>query len=452
MDDVYVLDKQNSSGPLWGGNRANCALGGAARTLMAINKAIPIVHSAPGCSGQIMSGSFRPAARDSGGGVCNLTLIPTTGTLEREVVFGGEKRLREQIQSTVELLDGEIYMVFTGCTAGLIGDDNMSVINGFRAKGIPIGLTECSGFLGSSYLGYNLVVSAIIDQFLEQSPSTEKGFVNLLGIIPGQNITWRGDLAEIKRMLERIGLKVNTLLGEAAGGFAAWKNAPKAELNIVFSGWVGIEPAQRFEKKLGVPYYVYPGIPMGLGDSSDFLRQVGERLGIDKNLVEKVIAEEENICLSYLQKVPEMIHWQHMQYHPFILLADSARALGLNRFMVNELSFRPVLVVITDNPPSAMKKDIEEKLIKGVEYGAPPKVVFEESTHLIEKYVLETPARIILGTSADRALAIRKQCYFLSVSFPAINRAILGRGYAGYNGGVEFCEDFFSAVYNQGGQ
>lgn len=41
----------------------------------------------------------------------------------------------------------------------------------------------------------------------------KKGLVNVWSLLPYQNTFWRGDLTEIKRVLEGAGLKANILFG-----------------------------------------------------------------------------------------------------------------------------------------------------------------------------------------------------------------------------------------------
>ena len=77
--------------------RFSCALGGALSTITAINNHVPIIHAGPGCGVQLFYGqSFISGFRGYGwiGGVS----VPSTNTYEKEVVFGGEPRLKEQIK------------------------------------------------------------------------------------------------------------------------------------------------------------------------------------------------------------------------------------------------------------------------------------------------------------------------------------------------------------------
>lgn len=48
---------------------------------------------------------------------------PCTNFTEKEVVFGGVDRLRQIIRNTYKVLDTDLQVVLTGCTAGIVGDD-----------------------------------------------------------------------------------------------------------------------------------------------------------------------------------------------------------------------------------------------------------------------------------------------------------------------------------------
>ncbi len=129
--------------------RATCALGGALSLIHSIERAVPIIHAGPGCGsvlnfGQNTSSGFQYIGYASG------SATPSTNTLEKHVVFGGEDRLREQIKSTLELVDADLYFVVSGCTAGLIGDDIRSVVSEFSGNGKAVIFAETPGFKGNT--------------------------------------------------------------------------------------------------------------------------------------------------------------------------------------------------------------------------------------------------------------------------------------------------------------
>ncbi|MDR3239562.1 MAG: hypothetical protein LBT44_05695, partial [Clostridiales bacterium] len=110
--------------------RFTCALGGALCALRALPRVIPIIHASAGCGYNLLN-AHNSGAGYLGGGYCGGTAWSSSNVVEREVVFGGEDRLREQIQSTLEIIDGDLYVVVTGCMVEMIGDDIRAAVSGF---------------------------------------------------------------------------------------------------------------------------------------------------------------------------------------------------------------------------------------------------------------------------------------------------------------------------------
>lgn len=104
--------------------RFTCAIG-ALQTVVAIPRAVPILHSGPGC-GEMIAGFFERSTGYAGG-----STSPCTNFSEKEVVFGGINRLRDIIENTYKVLDTDLQVVLTGCTAGIVGDDVKSLVSEF---------------------------------------------------------------------------------------------------------------------------------------------------------------------------------------------------------------------------------------------------------------------------------------------------------------------------------
>jgi nitrogenase molybdenum-iron protein beta chain len=194
------------------------------------SQAVPIIHA-----GQDAEWHYLPVTCHGyqyEGYACGYAM-PSTNTLEKQVVFGGEERLREQIKTTLEIIDADIYFVISGCTVGLIGDDIRAVVNEFSGSEKPVIFAETSGFKGDTYRGYDIAYKSMIDQLTVRSKKRTKGVVNLLGIVPLMDAFWQGNINEIVRLLQRIGLKVN--LSGNGDTVEKIRNASKVELNIVLS-------------------------------------------------------------------------------------------------------------------------------------------------------------------------------------------------------------------------
>lgn len=409
--------------------RFSCALGGALSTITAIEGIVPIIHAGPGCGvqlfyGQSFSGGFRGSGRIGG------VSVPSTNTYEKEVVFGGEKRLREQIEKTIELIEGDRYVVLTGCTAELIGDDVSSVLREFKDKSVIYAQT--AGFKGSSYVGYEILLEAFIDQLVEKR-AKEKGLVNVFGIVPSQDVFWEGNLAEIERILNGIGLEVNTL-------FSGKKieELSSAALNIVLSPWAGIKAAEKLKERFGTPYIVSP-LPIGVTETNSFLEKVGAALGID---VSDFTAKEEEKTYKSIDKVADFVVDFDVQLR-FATITDSNYAIALNKFLVNDFGWIPSIALISDDVPEDYKDFIKREL--SFKNNLSPEVVFESDSGKIWDAVKKEAPNFIFGSSLDKDLAANLGVTKLSVSFPFTDRIVIDKGYAGYRGTISLIEDALSA-------
>ena len=249
--------------------RFGCAMAGALALLRAIPSTIPIIHSSTGCGFNCYNGT-NSGSEYLGGGYCGGTATPSSNVVERHVVFGGEGRLREQIRSTLEIMDGDLYVVVTGCMVEMIGGDALSVAQEFRDEGEPVLAVSTPSFQGNSCHGYELLFSAFAREIVRRASQKKPNKVNVLGLIPGQDVFYKGNLREIKRVLERLGLEVNTFIGEGET-LENFYGAGDAALNIVLSDVHGIRTAQEFERVHGIPYLA-TGLPIGYLQTEEFLR------------------------------------------------------------------------------------------------------------------------------------------------------------------------------------
>lgn len=100
----------------------SCAPGGALTTIAGIPRVVPIVHASGGCAAA-QSNTYNLASEYRGTGYCGGTMIPTTNITENNIVFGGEERLEEQIENSIEIPDADLYIVLTGCQVEIIGKE-----------------------------------------------------------------------------------------------------------------------------------------------------------------------------------------------------------------------------------------------------------------------------------------------------------------------------------------
>lgn len=433
-----------------------CALG-AQQTVLGIPRAIPIIHAGPGCSSRQMN-FLGTGAAYQGEGYAGGGQIPCTNSSQSEVVFGGEKKLAKLIEGTLEVMDGDLYVVLAGCTAGIVGDDVIQVAADHSTEEKPVIGVDTAGFRGNNYKGHNLVLEALIEQFVgerEEASETEKGLVNVFSVIPYQNVNWRGDLEEIKRILEGIGLKVNILFGYGSAGVEEWKKIPNAELNILLSPWVGLSAVRLCQRKYGTPFLQENALPVGLKATSAFLRRVAETLELEQDRVEAFIQKEENRYKQYFTAMADLFT-DLAPYLPYdaYFSGDDIYGVGTAEFLEKELGIEVVRFYDTSEPDKAAQKRITESL-ENIREGLGERVVFQGDNALIRQDIQELirsrkNKSVILGSSWDKELAQETDSILIYQNLPVVDLAVTSRTYVGYNGGLRLIEDLYSGLFQKG--
>ncbi|WP_368488889.1 nitrogenase component 1 [Clostridium sp. BJN0013] len=432
--------------------RYSCALGGALSTLRAISRAIPIIHAASGC-GYNLHNATNSGSAYLGGGYCGATSLPSTNVTERDIVFGGEKRLKEQIKSTLEIMDGDIYVVVTGCMVEMIGDDIEAVVKDFTGTEKPVIAVPTPSFKGNSYYGYDFLLQGLVKQYVEPKEKKTEKQVNILGIVPGQDIFWKGNLKEMKRILGLIGIKANTLFGEGED-IEDIKNSANASLNIVLSKVFGKETAEEYKEAHNIPY-ITAQVPIGYIQTEKFIRKVGRYFDIPESTIDKALEKERNIYYDYFERFLDIYTDADLQRYALVV-GDSNYAPSLSRFVSDELGWLPELAVITD---ILNEKDKVEEQFKGFESGLKTTVKFDTDTSSIKRYLREVwePNKnqryyeamvplVVIGSIFEKELAASINVPLVTVSFPITNRIVLNRSYVGFNGGLTLTEDILSSL------
>lgn len=418
--------------------RGGCVLAGVSSVLEAIDRVCPIFHSGPGCCMQATAAEQGQSGHKEACFVSGVS-VPSSNMLEKEVVFGGVEKLRTTIQGSIDVIDADAYFVLTGCTAGIIGDDIESVVQDFKEEGHKVYAIDTPGFAGDSSLGYETVWNTMIDKVILPQAEKEKNLVNIFGIIPYHDPFWSGALEEIDRILSKLGLKVNTFYTKHQG-IKDIEGCAKAALNIIISPWLFKGPAKKFEDKFSVPSVRFPFMPIGATDTTRFVRQVAEALKLDDELVEKVIREEEDYVYSYLAQAVGVLSWKR-----FAVVGDASNAVGITRYLANDYSFTPVLVIITEKMYREEDKERILNEINSLEYALPPKVIFASDQYEINSAIRNEKEEITLlvGSTNEKEVALEKGIQYLSATFPINERLVFNRTYSGYRGSLTLTEDLY---------
>lgn len=193
------------------------------------------------------------------------TGIDTFGTMqftsdfqEKDIVFGGDKKLEQicrEIKELFPLVKG--ISIQSECPIGLIGDDIEAVAKKMAKElAIPVVPVRCEGFRGvSQSLGHHIANDMIRDWVFDKVQGTEYETgpydIALLG---DYNIG--GDAWASRKVLEEMGLRV-VAQWSGDGTINELANTPKVKLNIIHCYRSMNYICRTMEEKYGIPWVEY---------------------------------------------------------------------------------------------------------------------------------------------------------------------------------------------------
>jgi nitrogenase molybdenum-iron protein alpha chain len=181
-----------------------------------------------------------------------MTYCFSTDMQENEIIFGGEKKLKEAIQEAYDTFHPKAIAIFATCPVGLIGDDVHAVAREMKSKlGINVFGFSCEGYKGvSQSAGHHIANNGIFTHVVGLDDEIREGKyrINLLG---EYNIG--GDAFEIDRIFEDCGITVvSTFSGNSSYDY--FKNSHTADLNLIMCHRSINYVAEMMETKYGIPW------------------------------------------------------------------------------------------------------------------------------------------------------------------------------------------------------
>jgi nitrogenase molybdenum-cofactor synthesis protein NifE len=234
-----------------------CKLFGALQYTATIKRSLPIIHGPRGCANNYKT------LIDIWGtsiGIPPITLL-CTALNERDVIYGGEEKLKRAIKLADETYKPDVIPVLIACSAAVIGDDVEAVIRDIskevNAKLFPV---HSEGFAYSNQgAGIDEALMGVVEYLMEEPkekiPKSINIFAEKFAHEPG--FAYPSDPACLKGTLEEIGIKLNTVV-TGGSSIEEIENAPQAELNVVRCIGNGVQAAKFMEEKFGVPWIAPP--------------------------------------------------------------------------------------------------------------------------------------------------------------------------------------------------
>ena len=260
---------------------------------------VHIVHGPVGCAFYSW-GTRRNLGKKEKNGMNFLQYCFSTDMQESEIIFGGEKKLRNAIKEAYNIFKPKAIGIYATCPVGLIGDDINSIAREMKEElGINIFAFSCEGYKGvSQSAGHHIANNGLFTNVVGLDDDTNNDNKNkyTINILGEYNIG--GDTWEIERVLNLCNIDVvATLSGDVKYDEIA--KSHNANLNTLMCHRSINYMAEMMETKFGIPWLKVNFI--GAKATAKSIRKIAQYFG-DKKLIEKVddVIEKE---LAEVEKV-----------------------------------------------------------------------------------------------------------------------------------------------------
>ena len=250
---------------------------------------LQITHGPVGC-GFYAWLSRRNLARPPKGSTNFLQYCMNTDMQEDQIIFGGEKKLKQAIKEAYEIFKPKAIAILATSPVGRIGDDIHTVAKQMKEElGINVMAFSCEGYKGvSQSAGHHIANNGTFKHIIGLDDKADVAEFNM-NILGEYNIG--GDAWEIDTLLRKCGIHVTaTLSGDVS--YDQVKRAHTVMLNGVMCHRSINYIAEMMEKKFGIPWIKANFI--GAEATAKTLRKIAKFFDSKKltDRVEEVIAQE----------------------------------------------------------------------------------------------------------------------------------------------------------------
>lgn len=381
-----------------------CMIMGASMAATAVANSVVTYHGPGGCrmtlehlrSDNIPNGLY--------------TMILSSGLDQGDVIHGGSHKLYRLLNETTaymaERLKGvKIVWLLTACAASIIGDDIVTAAKDAEKRtGLKVIPLDTPGFFGGFTKGFESVYCALVDNFAQPEGKIKDGnTINLLGpqLLGSKNWSW--DYAEMIRLMEAAGIKINLVMTHKTDVDDVRDHYFKAAANYVLSP----EAMTNFESQSqgnGMEIFGRDLVqPIGLANTEEWYLKIAERFG-DLKKAKKQLNEDMKMVKNRLR----------MDYNASWVLHDAsgkhcavlgyaAHAAAVARYCLYDLNLRPVLIGLYGETPQAIKT--ARKQLVELENFLHPKIMENPTYHEWGVSLRDSAADFAIGMKQDRALA-----------------------------------------------
>lgn len=433
LGELYRLAKEGKiPTTLQGSHTRPCKFWTAMKILSGIRNSVVLAHGPSGCAYGVKQAYKLTNSRNSGS---PYEAVLTTGIDMENVVFGGEKTLKNAILETQEKYHPDLIAVATSCATGIIGDNVDSVVDNSRSKVaarlLPV---HCEGFAGEYRTGFDLVFRQVVDLMDDPTPQSKAALsksVNILGAKMGPERTEvETDVTELIRLVEGMGAKINAVIAGNCS-LEELERAPSVAVNCALCMDLGAPIGKAMQERFGTPLNSTI-LPYGIEATRHWLRGAAKYLGMEAEAEElmrreyEAIREEYEEARSHLEGKTALVEGH-----------DAVKSLSVAHMLEADFGMRAVIYNFHPWSTEARETSIDYLL----ETGLDPEVLITKGTLAFGKYEsMKQTEEEMLRFLGD--LDPQSTVYFgSSMAFPLVPvvdlNAILNRPRFGFRGALK---------------
>ncbi len=408
---------------------------------------LAFVHGSQGCAAYFRSHLSRHFKEPS-------TMVSSSMT-EDAAVFGGQNNLIEGLANAYKLYEPKMIAVSTSCLAEVIGDDLNSFILNAKEKGavpkeLDVPHAHTPSFAGSHITGYDNMMEGILKHFWGNAERTPGESIN---IIPGFDGYSVGNLREMKRMLDQMGVAY-TILADTSdvydtpvdghfklydGGtpLAAAREAVNAKATVSMQEYCS-KKSLTFAKQNGQDTAAF-NYPMGVRGTDEFLMKISEISG--RPVPDALRVERGRL----VDAMTDSMHWVHGRR--FAVYGDPDFTLGMVGFLL-ELGAEPVHVLSTNGTKKWAKQ--AQELLDSSPFGKDGQVWAGKDLWHLRSLLFTEPVEFLIGNSHGKFLERDTGTPLIRLTFPIFDRHHHHRFPTwGYHGGLNVLVKILDRVFEK---
>jgi nitrogenase molybdenum-cofactor synthesis protein NifE len=396
-----------------------CVFCGSRVVLYPITDALHLIHGPVGCAAYTWD--IR-GALSSGKELHRMSF--TTDLRERDVIYGGEKKLYSCLIELIEKYQPNAAFVYSTCIVGVIGDDVEAICKRVSTEtGIDVVSVHSEGFKGTKKDGYKAACDAMA--LLVGTGNTDGISPFSLNIMGDFNIA--GETWMIKDYYERMGVEVvSTITGDCK--IDDLRRCHGASLNVVQCSGSILHLAREMKEKYGIPFIHVSYF--GIEDMSKALYDVAEFFK-NNEILERtrcLVRNEVHRIMPSLQDIRKELEGKKAG----VYTGGAFKAFSLVRSL-RTLGVKTVIVGSQTGAPEDYET-LKELCDDGT-------ILLDDTNPMeLSKFVQETDADLLIGGVKERPVA-----YKLGIGFCDHNHE-RKEALAGYEGMLNFAKEVHTSV------